>query len=62
MADCLLGGLNFISQQWRDGGEEGEKEGGGEVERERERELEFENLFFKDCSLGSVKNVTTSSC
>ena len=33
--------------------------------RERERERENSNsktLFYKDCSLGSVKNLTTSPC
>ena len=38
---------------------------GGEREREREREGERERensktLFFKNCSLGSVKNLTTN--
>ena len=28
--------------------------------RERERELELENLFYKDCSLGSVKNLSNN--
>ena len=27
-----------------------------------ERERELETLFYKDCSLGSVKNLTTSPC
>ena len=34
-------------------------------ERERERENSNSNmktLFYKDCSLGSVKNLTTSPC
>ena len=36
---------------------------GGRRESERERERERENsktLFFKNCSLGSVKNLTTN--
>ena len=42
------------------GGGEGGRERGGE---EREREVERENsnsktLFYEDCSLGSVKNLT----
>ena len=39
--------------------------GGGERERDWERERERENsktLFHKDCSLGSVKNLTTNPC
>ena len=32
--------------------------GGGEREREREGERELETLFYKDCSLGSVKNLS----
>ena len=38
------------------------REGGG---REREGEnsnLNSKTLFYKDCSLGSVKNLTTSPC
>ena len=31
-----------------------------ERERERERENSNSALFYKDCSLGSVKNLTTS--
>ena len=37
----------------------------GEGEREREREDSNSNsktLFYKDCRLGSVKNLTTSPC
>ena len=30
--------------------------------RERERELNSKTLFYKDCSLGSVKNLTASPC
>ena len=44
---------------------EREREGGGRQggrEGERERELEPTTLFYKDCSLGSVKNLTTSPC
>ena len=37
------------------GGKEGETEMGWE--REREREIELENFIYKDCSLGSVKNL-----
>ena len=33
--------------------------GGGGSKSERERE---KTLFYKDCSLGSVKNLTTSPC
>ena len=53
------------------GGERGEGTGGerererererGERERERERER-LENFIYKDCSLGSVKNLTASPC
>ena len=61
----------------REGGREREKEReGGERERgreggqrETERVVSRENsnsnsktLFYKDCSLGSVKNLTTSPC
>ena len=47
-----------------DGGE-GRKEGrgreGGRGEREREREREnLKTLFYKDCSLGSVKNISNN--
>ena len=31
-------------------------------DRELELELELENFIYKDCSLGSVKNLTTISC
>ena len=30
--------------------------------RERERERDSKTSFYKDCSLGSVKNLTTSPC
>ena len=44
-----------------------EKGKGGEGGRERERKTERGNsnsktLFYKDCSLGSVKNLTTGPC
>ena len=42
-----------------------ERGGGGGMERGRELKLEnfiSKTLFYKDCSLGSVKNLTTSPC
>ena len=38
-----------------------EKGGGEEVERQRELKLELKNLiFYKDCSLGSVKKLSNN--
>ena len=36
----------------------GKREGGRDGERERERERERESLFYKDCSFGSVGNLS----
>ena len=47
---------------------ERERERGGrerETDRQRQRENSNSNwktLFYKDCSLGSVKNLTTNPC
>ena len=53
-----------VSDRARERG--GERERGREREREREREwerereLELENVFYKDYSLGSVKNLSNN--
>ena len=46
-------------------GRETDRQTDGQTETEREKESENWNsktLFYKDCSLGSVKNLTTSPC
>ena len=54
MIRCLGQALN----RRREGGRASESE--RERERERERDSNSKTLFYKDCSLGSVKNLTTS--
>ena len=54
-------------KHWLGGERERERERERDRESERERERERENsnsktLFYKDCSLVSVKNLTTSPC
>ena len=65
----------IVSMYAREGGREGErgrnekKRGGRDRDKNRAREwvgggreLNSKTLFYKDCSLGLVKNLTTSPC
>ena len=51
----------FSGTSWGGGGGGGEKKKRRRKKRERESS-NSQTLFYKDCSLGSVKNLTTSPC
>ena len=48
-----------MQNEWKSQRDEGERYKGKERDRHTERQIELENIFYEDCSLGSVKNPTT---